>query len=404
MLKFKFETIVRGVIVVVAILIILITFGMSFLITNEVKQQEKDRIQWYAMAQELILSAPEESLEICDFTLHSKIQESNTSIPIILTEADFRIIDIMNYENRNLARDRKFFEERVEALKLDSHFVKIEVEGFIQYLFYDDSQMLLKVKRFPYYVLGGIVAFLVILIFYVLSLKRREQERIWVGMAKETAHQLGTPISSLIGWVDNLKTTYEEDNYIHMVADEIGKDIRLLEIVTERFSKIGAVPELQLTNVVENLTRYHNYIKQRASRKIEFDFPNTEDTSPVYAKINSLLFDWVLENLLKNALDAMETGQGMIKVKAYEDAHWVVIQISDTGKGMTPQLQKRIFEPGYSTKKRGWGLGLSLCRRIIEQYHKGRIFVYESTPGKGTTFRILLPAPDMKKAVALKGD
>lgn len=404
MLKFKPETIARFVIIVAATIVVLITFGLSFYIANNVKEEEKNRIQLYALAQELMLTQAEDINASCDFTLFSRIQELNSSIPVILTEGDFRILDIMNYENRTLEADADFIKKRLEILKEDSSFIKIETSNFTQYIFYDDSSILQQVKYYPLWIIGSILSFLVVMAFYIWAIKRREQERIWVGMAKETAHQLGTPISSLIGWVDNLKATYESDEYIHMVGDEIGKDIKLLQIVAERFSKIGAVPELKQTNIVENLIRYYEYIKQRASRRIEFDFKNIENNQSVYANVNSLLFDWVLENLLKNALDAIEDGKGKITVKAYEEAHWVCIDVSDTGKGMTPQIQKKIFEPGFSTKKRGWGLGLSLCRRIIEQYHKGRIFVYESAPGQGTTFRILLPAIKFKKAIAIKTD
>jgi signal transduction histidine kinase len=190
--------------------------------------------------------------------------------------------------------------------------------------------------------------------------------------------------------MENIKATYEDDEYLDMVVEEIHKDIRLLGIVAERFSKMGASPELRPTNVLENLHRYHQYIKQRASKKIVFDFPNPETHAPILVNINSLLFDWVIENLLKNALDAME-GTGKISIRIESDEQFAYIDFMDTGKGVPKNLYKKIFQPGFSTKKRGWGLGLSLCKRIIETYHKGKIFVKYAVVGEGTIFRVQLP-------------
>jgi len=221
-------------------------------------------------------------------------------------------------------------------------------------------------------------------------MRRSQQERIWVGMAKETAHQLGTPLTSLIGWIENIRAMYPDDANLQMMADEMYLDVEMLEIVAGRFSKIGAKPELSPHNIFERLEKHYNYIKQRAPRKVTFDFPNKDAQAPIYVNINPLLFDWVVENLLKNALDAMD-GKGNIKVEVAENKKMLFVDVTDTGKGMPKSLFKKVFNPGFSTKKRGWGLGLSLCKRIVSNYHNGKIFVKQSIPNQATTFRIQLP-------------
>ncbi|MEL7221639.1 MAG: HAMP domain-containing sensor histidine kinase, partial [Bacteroidota bacterium] len=219
--------------------------------------------------------------------------------------------------------------------------------------------------------------------------RRSEQNRVWVGMAKETAHQLGTPISAILAWIEHLKLVRAEDAETMEIAGELRNDVQRLELIADRFSKIGSTPKLDQINVYEEINICKDYMQRRAPRKVSFDFPSLEET-PILVGINPPLFDWVIENLLRNALDAMD-GKGEIAAEVYEDNTNVYIDISDTGKGIPAANFKRVFQPGFTTKKRGWGLGLSLTKRIIEDYHQGKIFVKKSEEGKGTTFTISLP-------------
>ncbi|HNL07862.1 MAG TPA: HAMP domain-containing sensor histidine kinase, partial [Chitinophagales bacterium] len=228
------------------------------------------------------------------------------------------------------------------------------------------------------------------LVAYLLfsTARRAEQNKVWLGMAKETAHQLGTPLSSLMGWVEMLKTVQDPDGINDMIAQEVGKDVERLQLIADRFSKIGSIPKLQNSDVVDEVRQTLYYVKRRASSRVSFHFDET--TPPIIIALSPVLFDWVIENLLKNALDAMD-GKGEIRVAIAEDANDVVIDVTDTGKGIPKSRFITVFEPGYSTKKRGWGLGLSLSKRIIETYHKGKIFVAHSSPNEGATFRVILP-------------
>jgi signal transduction histidine kinase len=218
------------------------------------------------------------------------------------------------------------------------------------------------------------------------SARRSEQNQVWVGMAKETAHQLGTPISAIIGWIDHLKMKHERDAETQDILLELEKDVDRLELITERFSKIGSAPALQAVNIAVELDKCRSYMQKRSSRQIDFPTPNSDVANVM---INPPLFDWVIENLLRNALDAME-GKGKITATIAEDKRFVFIELSDTGKGIPAGKHKIVFEPGYTTKKRGWGLGLSLAKRIIEDYHKGKIYISRSAPNEGTTFTIRL--------------
>ena len=248
---------------------------------------------------------------------------------------------------------------------------------------YDDSIMLKRLTSYPYIQLGVVLIFVFVALFALLTSKRAEQNRVWVGLSKETAHQLGTPISSLMAWVEVLKETYPNDELI----PEMGKDVRRLERVAERFSKIGSLPEPHEENLNALLERVVEYIAVRASNKVNI-ITNLPET-PIKVNMCSSLFEWVIENLCKNAIDAME-GQGRITITAFEEQDKVVVEVEDTGKGITKNRFQTVFSPGFTTKKRGWGLGLSLAKRIIEEYHKGRIFVKRSEIGVGTTFRVEL--------------
>jgi len=259
-------------------------------------------------------------------------------------------------------------------------------EGVRRFIYYDDSETLKQLRIFPFVQLGIFAAFLIISYFAFSNARKAEQNLVWVGMAKETAHQLGTPISSLEGWVEVLKDMdgIKENTQI---LEELQSDIGRLSLVAERFSKIGSVPQLLAENVKACVERNVNYMRRRASKKVTMTIQCPDD---LQFKINKQLFDWVFENLLKNALDAMD-GEGKIDVEVGSDNKYVIIDVTDSGKGIPKNKFDTIFEPGYSTKRRGWGLGLSLTRRIVEEYHNGKISVKRSEIDKGTTFRVLIP-------------
>ena len=259
-------------------------------------------------------------------------------------------------------------------------------EGVFRYIYYDDSDTLKQLRLFPFVQLGIFAAFLIIAYLAFSYARRGEQNLVWVGMAKETAHQLGTPISSLEGWIENLREMKEMKGKEDILS-ELENDVSRLSLVAERFSKIGSVPQLIPESVKECIEKNVNYMRRRASNKVQMNI-YCEDN--LVFKVNNQLFDWVLENILKNALDAMN-GEGEIDVEASSDLKNVIIDITDTGKGVPKNKFETIFEPGYSTKRRGWGLGLSLTKRIVEEYHSGKIFVKRSEIGKGTTFRIIIP-------------
>ncbi len=379
----------RWILTIGSLCVVLASLWLVQHIAERMKEQELKYVQTWADILRTVqgIDMDTEADLSALFELQISVQERNTTIPVALTDADTIVLQTLNADD--LPKKKRPPADWLQSSK------NIEIQlsgGRKNYIFYQNSTLLYALEWLPYIQLLLLLVFGLLAYFTWAAARVAEQERVWVGMAKETAHQLGTPITSLVGWVENLRAMYETDDFILMVADEINKDIRLLSTVAERFSKMGAAPELQRTNLLENLHHYHEYIRQRASKKIRFEFPNPATDAPVYAQINSLLFDWVIENLLKNALDAMETGTGTISVRAWEEPHWLHIDITDTGKGMPQQNFKKVFLPGFSTKKRGWGLGLSLCKRIIQEYHKGKIFVHASEVGKGTTFRILLPA------------
>lgn len=249
--------------------------------------------------------------------------------------------------------------------------------------------MLQQLRLFPVIQFLLIAAFMLFGYFALNAARRAEQNRIWVGMAKETAHQLGTPITAMMGWTEHLRLVYADQPDIQEIADELGKDVNRLEMVATRFSKIGADPELEAVDIYAEVAKVGEYMAKRAPRKVNFSLPMAGNDA-ITVNLNPLLFDWVLENLLRNALDALE-GKGQVAATIVEETNQITIDVTDTGKGIPSNKFNSVFKPGYTTKQRGWGLGLSLAKRIIEQYHKGKIFVKESELGKGTTFSIVLP-------------
>jgi len=316
------------------------------------------------------------------------VMEGNSTIPVIVLDKDGHVADYRNIKIKAAdAADTIAFVERMgQRMKAADRFIKIQIGDSTDYqlVCYDDSVMLKRLAAWPYVQLGIVLIFVVVAIFALLSSKRAEQNKVWVGLSKETAHQLGTPISSLMAWTEMLKENYPNDELL----PEMDKDVKRLERIAERFSKIGSVPEPVDTSMKEVLQHVIEYMSHRTSQKVQIVSKMPQDD--VVIKINASLFEWVIENLCKNAVDAME-GEGTIEISLWQTDNRVVIEVSDTGKGIRKKDIKNVFTPGFTTKKRGWGLGLSLAKRIVEEYHHGHIFVKWSELGKGTTFRIEMP-------------
>lgn len=358
---------------------------ISTLFTNKLAQnlalEEQKKIEIWAEATRQLISSENNSIS-SDFLL--KILEGNTTIPVIIVDENDKMILARNFNEPKNNID-EFYQK--EILKLKGNRTPIEIkfdDATSQFIYYQDSLLLKQLYYFPYIQLGVIIVFLLIAFFAFSSTKKEEQNRVWVGLSKETAHQLGTPISSLLAWVDLLNARNENDQLIN----EMAKDVNRLSIIAERFSKIGSAPDLQLVSLNETIGDAVQYMINRSSQKVAFSC-HFSDPNPLFVKLNVPLFEWVIENLCKNAIDAMD-GSGKIEIKVFQKDKEVHIDLTDNGKGIERTKFKTIFNPGFTTKKRGWGLGLSLAKRIIEEYHGGRIYVKQSEMNKGTTFRISL--------------
>lgn len=315
----------------------------------------------------------------------SEVVVNSASVPVIYTDSTKRnVITTGNIDSLKL-KDTVFLKESIAAMAAQNTPIEVEFgDGSKSYIFYQESILLTQLKYYPFVMFGIIGLFLLIAYILFSTARRVEQNQVWVGMAKETAHQLGTPLSSLIAWLEYLRSGGLPEE----TAVEIEKDIKRLETITDRFSKIGSVPVLDKVDIIKVLNESVSYMKLRTSKNVKFTVEQTTSSS-IYAMLNVPLFEWVIENLIRNAVDAMN-GNGSIKVTISDQTQYVYIDIADTGKGVPKSKYKTIFEPGYTTKKRGWGLGLSLTKRIIENYHSGKIFVKNSETDKGTTFRIVL--------------
>jgi signal transduction histidine kinase len=333
-----------------------------------------------------------------DITLEASIIESNLDIPIMVVNEGGAVLYAKNFSEA-LDTNRLFLKTKLDHLKKSGPEPTIMSDSSTrQYLYYQNSKLHELLAYFPYIQLLLLGAFIAVGYVSVNNARRAEQNRVWVGMAKETAHQLGTPISAIIGWIEHLRDSYPEGSAEVEalrqtqleVLQEMQNDVDRLDLIADRFSKIGSAPALQDVNVYTQMHEIASYIQRRAPRKIKFEAPSIE-SAPVLVAINPPLFNWVIENIMRNALDAIEEGVGTISWKVGNHDQFVEIDISDTGKGIPATDLKAVFEPGFTTKERGWGLGLSLARRIIENYHKGKIFVKSSRLGEGTTFSIQLP-------------
>lgn len=368
----------------VAIFIVSGTIIYSQYLAKKIARDEKQKVEEWVKAGQSLINSPENS----DTRLASFILTENKSIPIIWTNEKDSIIEYVNLDSAKAAKSSLYVERKFRQFK-SLHSKPIEWvdpndSTRINRYYYGESKLLNEVRYYPIIQLCIVALFIIITIFSIRSSYRSTQNQVWAGMAKETAHQLGTPVSSLEGWVEMLK----EKSGNEKIVQELGKDVDRLRLVSDRFGKIGSTPHLEEMDLVSQINSMVDYMKKRATGKINFSV-KIHGQLPIIGKVSAPLFDWVIENLLKNALDSME-GKGSITVDVSDGVKETSIDIIDTGKGISKQNIVKVFKPGFTTKKRGWGLGLSLSRRIIEQYHKGQIFVKQSEIGKGTTFRIVL--------------
>jgi signal transduction histidine kinase len=372
----------RTALAIIAILIVSGTVFYSQYLAQKIKKEERQRIEQWYQASQFILHSPDSA----DTRFADQIIRDNKFIPIIQTDENGHIVDWVNLDSTK-AHDSNYVKRRLEKFKsVNAPIIYPDpIDSTKLTRFYFGHTLLLnEVRYYPLIQLFIVALFILITFLSLRSSYRSVQNQVWAGMAKETAHQLGTPVSSLEGWVEMLK----EKQVDARIVQELEKDVDRLRLISDRFGKIGSSPQLEETNVVSQIRSMIDYMRKRATGKIIFTL-NTHNAEPIIACISPPLFDWVIENLLKNALDAME-GKGSIVVDMYDEEKRVVIDITDSGKGISKQNLSRVFKPGFTTKKRGWGLGLSLSKRIIAQYHRGEIFVKQSEPGKGTTFRIIL--------------
>lgn len=393
----KLIVLIASAVAVIAFLLI------SNNLVKELGRQERERMDIWAQATQRLAKANVDS----DFEFLLAIISQNNTIPVLIADENFNISEFRNFNlpdksdiDKSLyeelsPRNQKYLLKRLkkaggdtplaEMARRNDHFIEVELAGGInQYIYYEDSSLLRILSLYPYIQMGVMIILAVILYMAVISTKRAEQNRVWVGLSKETAHQLGTPISSLMAWVEYFQSTGMEPE----ITVELDKDVKRLSTIADRFSKIGSQPEMELEYLNEVVAGSLDYMKSRISKRVKINMELSTDDHGV--RLSRSLFEWVMENLTKNAVDAMQ-GEGEIDITTGSDKSSVWIEVHDTGKGIHRKNFKRVFNPGYTTKKRGWGLGLTLVKRIIEDYHGGHIFVKDSEPGRGTTFRIEFP-------------
>jgi signal transduction histidine kinase len=378
-----------------AILIVIITLWYTNYLAQRLGAREDQQAMQFA---EALRSIAKNNLSTdtdnCDMELHLKIIQQNTTVPVVLMDESWNIIEYQNISDNTVTQmDTVLVRQALNRMVANwSDTIDISVPPYFeQHLVYSHSNLLKWLRWYPILQLLLIAAFVLVGYIAVNESRKARENQVWLGMAKETAHQMGTPLSALTGWLETLRMTHESDDTTNEMLAEMDKDVQRLELVSERFSKIGSAPDLQPDNLYQSLERCREYMSKRAPRRVSLTFPASDTQPPLNVQINANLFDWVVENLIRNAIDALENGQGSISIHAYADGKWACFDLTDTGKGIPSGKHKMIFLPGYSTKTRGWGLGLSLSKRIIEQYHGGQIFVKRSEVGKGTTFTVKLP-------------
>ena len=376
---------VKIYLVVAAVLIAVASLAVSHSLVHDLAQEEHNRMEVWAEAMRSLNNADENT----DLNLVLKVINENNSIPVVVMDAHhhaqtFRNLDISAKDEADSLEQASILGNK---MLLQGKNIKIELNDsthdYIQ-VCYDESLILRRLAAYPFIQLGVVLIFVVIAIFALLTSKRAEQNKVWVGLSKETAHQLGTPISSLMAWIEILKMNYPDDDLL----PEMDKDVKRLQLIADRFSKIGSLPEPVPSSLNEVMDHVIDYMDRRTSKKVKMlkHFPDHD----IIVRMNASLFEWVIENLAKNAVDAMGGISGQIDLRVSETQDKAIIEVSDTGKGIKKKDLKNVFRPGFTTKKRGWGLGLSLAKRIVEEYHHGKIWVKNSELGKGTTFRIEL--------------
>lgn len=373
----------KSVLAVLAILIIATTLLYVSNLTRKMQQEERMKMKTWVEANKEILTAPEDA----NLNLASEIIANNTSIPIVQVDNEGHILSTNNLDPAKL-KDPSYAKKKLEQFKTE-HAPILQMYNPTDsternLIYYGDSVVLQQIRYYPYIQLGVVALFILVTLIALTTTNKSTQNQLWVGLAKETAHQLGTPLSSMEAWVELLREKKENES----IVTEIGRDLNRLKLISERFSKIGSTPELEENELISEIHNVVAYMKRRAPQKIRF-IVKTHGEEDIPAMISPLLFDWVIENLLKNALDAMG-GKGSISIDISSHTTQNIIDVTDTGKGIAGINLDKVFKPGFSTKKRGWGLGLSLSKRIIEDYHSGRLFVKSSELNKGTTFRIVL--------------
>lgn len=385
---------------IISVGVVVLFLYVSNSLVKDLSEQERDRMQIWADATKEIVNIGNASVDDStsisagidiDFLLN--IIERNRTIPVLWTDDKDNILGQKNFDLPE-AQDpimpytelnQQFLNEKLADLKSSSNIIVMDISpDNRQYLYYEDSKLLQRLSYYPYVQLLVMLAFIAVVYFAVLSTKKAEQNKVWVGLSKETAHQLGTPISSLMAWMELLESLGVDAETVA----EMNKDVKRLSTIASRFSKIGSKPQMESENLNDAVARSSSYMSSRISSRINLTVDLDSNALP--AMISAPLFEWVMENLIKNAVDAME-GSGAIAVTTGKEKDYVYVEVADTGKGISRKNFKTIFNPGYTTKKRGWGLGLTLAKRIIEQYHAGKIYVKTSEPGIGTTFRIDLP-------------
>lgn len=385
---------IKIVLMIIAVGIAIGTLYYTQTLVTKLQEKERQIVELYAKGIEYLANTTNPDVDIT-FLFDNIIKPID--FPLIQTDAENNVYsrtDIRNIEiDSNLTQEKfnKFIDASISEMDTAHPPIEVKYEGMIiNKIHYGDSELIKQLRYYPYVQL--LIAAMFILLGYIgfSSIKRSEQSNIWVGMAKETAHQFGTPISSLMGWLEMLKMSYKQPDKVLDITEEISDDVEKLNKITYRFSKIGSRPELTKTNVIDEIKQITSYFERRlpqTGKSVELKISGDEKA---FAQLNSELFGWVIENLIKNALDAIEETQGKIEISVNQSRKKVEIEVSDNGKGIEINRRKDVFRPGYSTKKRGWGLGLSLSKRIIEGYHGGKIFVKSSKPGEGTIFKIIL--------------
>lgn len=371
---------VRTLLVVAAAVIVAASLVVSHLLVRDLSLQEHRNMEVWAEAMRQLNTADENT----DLMLVLKVLNGNDNIPVVVTDSEGNVQDYRNLsiKGRTAADSLDYVRRMADEMRSNGRVVRVDDLEVC----YAESLMLRRLAIYPYVQMAVVLLFVIVALMAVLSSKRAEQNRVWVGLSKETAHQLGTPISSLTGWVEVLRETYPEDELIV----EMGKDVKRLELLADRFNKIGSRPELKPENLCDTLDTVVQYMKRRAGQRVSLSLQVPE--TPIIVPLSASLFEWVIENLCKNAIDAMEA-RGNIWITAGEGENVAWVEVRDTGKGIALKNFDSVFMPGFTTKARGWGLGLPLARRIVEEYHEGHIFVKQSELGKGTIFRV-----ELKKA------